>query len=269
MTAVDLSTIDLSTIPWKAMAPFVVAGFAAQLVDSAIGMAFGVVANALLVLIGLPPALASSATHKVESVTSGVSGMAHALQRNVDWRLFARLVVPGIAGGLLGVWVLTHLNPGVLRPMVLVYLAALGTYLMWRGSRRAQAYRRMRGMGPLGFVAGFLDSFGGAWGPVTTGTLIAQGMTPRMAVGTVNAAEFFVSVTVLSAFIGTLGLESFTVAASGLLLGGVVASPFGALITRRASPKAMTQWIGGVLIALGIWGLIALALAPGSLFTRM
>lgn len=261
--------IDFSAIPWAELAPFIVAGFLAQLVDSALGMAFGVIANSLLVVLGLPPTMASSVTHAVESFTSGVSGVSHALQRNVDWPLFARLVIPGIAGGLAGVWALTHLHLGFVRPVVLVYLAAVGIYLIWSGARRAQAYRRMRMVGPLGLVAGFLDSFGGAWGPVTTGSLIAQGMTPRMAVGTVNAAEFFVSVTVLSAFIGTLGVQFFAIAASGLLVGGVIAAPIGALVTRRASPKNLTQWIGGVMVLLALWGLVSLTFAPVPLLPRM
>jgi len=261
--------IDFSAIPWGDLAPFIVVGFLAQLVDSAIGMAFGVIANSLLALLGLPPALASSVTHTVESFTSGVSGISHALQRNVDWPLFARIVIPGIAGGLAGVWALTHLHLTLVRPLLLVYLAAVGLYLIWRGARRAQAYRRMRGVGPLGLVAGFLDAFGGAWGPVTTGSLIAQGMTPRMAVGTVNAAEFFVSVTVLSAFIGTLGLQSFAVAGAGLLIGGIVAAPIGALVTRRAPSRSLTQWIGGVMVALSLWGLVSLTLGPPALFSRM
>lgn len=261
--------IDWSAIPWAALAPFIVAGFFAQLVDSAVGMGFGVIGNSMLLLLGLPPAAASSVTHMVEGFTSGVSGAAHALQRNVDWTLFARLVIPGIAGGLCGVWALAHLNLPILRPVLLVYLAATGIYLIWRGARRAQAYRRMRGVGPLGFVAGFLDSFGGAWGPVTTGSLIAQGMTPRMAVGTVNASEFFVTVTVLSAFIGTLGLQSVTLAACGLFIGGVVAAPIGALVTRRAPARDLTQWIGGVMVALSLWGFISLVFAPVPLFSRM
>ncbi|MEE4452726.1 sulfite exporter TauE/SafE family protein [Novosphingobium resinovorum] len=260
---------DLSAIPWEALAPFILAGFFAQLVDSALGMGFGVIGNSMLVLLGLPPAAASSVTHTVEGFTSGVSGAAHALQRNVDWMLFARLVVPGIAGGLCGVWALSHLSLGILRPVLLVYFAAIGIYLIWRGARRPQAYRRMRAVGIMGFLAGFLDSFGGAWGPVTTGSLIAQGMTPRMAVGTVNAAEFFVTVTVLSAFIGSIGFPAFALAASGLLIGGVIASPIGALVTRRASGKNLTQWIGGVMIGLSLWGLVALAFAPIPLFARM
>lgn len=261
--------MDWSAIPWQALAPFIVAGFLAELIDSAVGMGFGVIGNSMLLLLGLPPAAASSVTHMVEGFTSGVSGASHALQRNIDWTLFGRLVIPGIAGGLLGVWALSHLSLAVLRPILLVYLAAVGTYLIWRGARRAQAYRRMRGVGALGFFAGFLDAFGGAWGPVTTGSLIAQGMTPRMAVGTVNAAEFFVTVTVLSAFIGSLGLQSVTFAALGLFIGGIVAAPIGALITRRAPSRSLTQWIGGLMIALSLWGFVSLIFAPLPLFARM
>ncbi|KQM19439.1 sulfite exporter TauE/SafE family protein [Novosphingobium sp. Leaf2] len=260
--------IDYTAIPWAALAPFIVVGFLAQLVDSAIGMAFGVVSNALLALLGLPPARASALTHVVEGFTTGVSGLSHALQRNVDWPLFARLVVPGIAGGLAGVWALTHWSLTIVRPVMLVYLAAVGLYLIWRGSRRAQAYHRMRGVGPLGLVAGFLDALGGGWGPITTGSLIAQGMTPRMAIGTVNAAEFFVTVTVLSAFMEQLGVHVFTLAAAGLLIGGVIAAPIGALITRRASPRMLTQWIGAVMVLLGLSGLIGLALAPSPILER-
>lgn len=211
--------IDLAAIPWAHLAPFIAIGFLAQAVGSALGMGFGVISNSLLVMLGLPPVAASAAIHTAEGFTSGVSGLAHAAQGNVDWPLFARLVVPGIVGGLIGVWTLRIVHSDVARPVVLVYLAAIGVYLIWRAPRRPLAYRRMRFVGPLGLVGGFLDaSSGGGWGPVVTASLLAQGMTPRVAIGTVNAAGFFVTVTVLAAFIGTLSLASFTLAASGLLV---------------------------------------------------
>jgi len=261
--------MDMAALPWADLAPFILIGLLAQIVDSALGMAFGVVASSLLVMLGMPPMAASAATHTVEGFTSGTSGLAHALQRNVDWPLFARLAVPGILGGLLGVWTLTLVSTELARPVVLVYLAAVGIYLIWRAPRRPQAYRRMRFVGPLGLVGGFLDaSGGGGWGPVITGNLLAQGMTPRMAIGTVNAAEFFVTVTVLAAFIGTLGMASFTLAASGLLIGGVVAAPLSAWLTGRLSPKLLLQLVGVVLIAISLWGFAALMFGPVPAFPR-
>jgi uncharacterized membrane protein YfcA len=260
--------MDMAAIPWVDLAPFILIGFLAQLVDSALGMAFGVISNSLLVMLGMPPAAASAAIHTVEGFTSGASGVAHALQRNVDWPLFARLVIPGIVGGLIGVWVLTIVKTDIARPVLLVYLTAIGAYLIWRAPRRPQAYRRMKLVGPLGFVGGFLDASGGGWGPVATGNLLSQGMTPRMAIGTVNAAEFFVTVTVLSAFIGTLGFESFSLAASGLLMGGLVATPFGALLTSRIPSKALMQLVGILLITIGIWGFFSLMFGPIPGFPR-
>src|SRR3546814_15932880 len=128
-------------MPWAeislwGMLPFIIVGCTAQMIDSARGMAFGVIGTALLLLLGLPPASASAAIHAAESFTSGVSGLSHALQRNVDWRLFRRLVVPGIVGGLAGMFVLAYLHATVARPLVLPTLGAVGLYLLWRGVRR-------------------------------------------------------------------------------------------------------------------------------------
>lgn len=153
-------------IPWAELSlwtllPFILIGFTAQLIDSALGMAFGVVGTALLLLLGLPPASASAAIHAAESFTSGVSGVSHALQRNVDWRLFRRLVIPGIVGGAIGVFILANLTDAVARPVVLTYLGAVGIYLLWRGARRPQAYRDLKFVGTLGLVGGVLDGSGG------------------------------------------------------------------------------------------------------------
>ncbi len=254
--------MDLAAIPWADLAPFILIGFLAQLVDSALGMAFGVVSNSLLVILGLPPVAASVATHTVESFTTGAAGLAHALQRNVDWPLFARLVIPGIIGGFAGAWLLTIIHVDAARPVVLVYMAAIGAYLLWRGARRPQTYRRMRLMGPLGLAGGFFDAAGGGWGPVVTGNLLAQGMTPRMAVGTVNASEFFVTVTVLATFIGALGWESFTIVVSGLLLGGVFAAPLGAWLTRHIASRSLVLLVGGLLILISFYGFLSLMFEP-------
>ncbi|MBB4631858.1 sulfite exporter TauE/SafE family protein [Sphingosinicella soli] len=257
-------------IPWSELAPFLLIGFAAQLVDSAFGMAFGLVSNALLTFLGFPPSAASATSRTVESFASGISGLSHALQRNIDWPLFGRLVIPGILGGLAGVWFLSVIDTQITRPAMLVYMAAIGVYLIWRAPRRPQTFRRMRFVGPLGAVGGFLDaSAGGGWGPVVTGNLLAQGMTPRMAIGTVNAAEFFVAVTVLSAFIGTLGLAAFTIATTGLLVGAIVGAPLGAWLTGRIAPRQLLMGVGAILIAISLYGLISLMFEPLPSFMRL
>ncbi|MCW2404631.1 putative membrane protein YfcA [Sphingobium sp. B1D7B] len=261
--------MEVAAIPWADIAPFIIVGLFAQIIDSALGLGFGVLSNSLLVLLGAPPITASATTRTAESFTSGATGVAHVLQRNVDWPLFARLAVPGVIGGVTGIWALYFFQSEILRPVLLVYLVAVGAYLLWRAPRRPFAFRRIRLVAPLGFLGGFLDSSGGGgWGPLVTGNLLAQGMTPRMAVGTANAAEFFVTVTVLTAFAGIHGLH-FTNAATGILIGGLVAAPFGAWLTRRMPPKLLLKLVGALLVATSIWGLASLMFDPLPVFPRI
>ena len=240
----------------NALLPFIAIGFAAQMVDGALGMAFGTISSTLLVSIGVPPAAASAGVHTVETFTTGVSGISHVAHRNVDWKLFARIVIPGVIGGVLGAYVLTAVPAETARPVVLAYLASMGVYLLWRGARHKHREREPRFVEPLGLVGGFLDAAGGGgWGPVVTSNLLVQGGTPRKVIGTVNTAEFFLTVTISVTFILALGLEAFTTATVGLLIGGVVAAPFGALVAKRVVPDTLLTWVGTVLTLTSLFGL--------------
>ena len=116
--------------------PFVVVGFAAQLIDGALGLAFGVISTTLFISLGVPPAVASAGVHTVECFTTGVSGLSHIVHRNVDWKMLLRLVIPGIVGAVAGAYVLTQIDAATVKPFVLAYLSAIGLYLIWRGVRR-------------------------------------------------------------------------------------------------------------------------------------
>jgi hypothetical protein len=50
------------------LALLAVAGFAAQLVDGALGMGYGITSSTILLLIGLSPAAASASVHKLVRV---------------------------------------------------------------------------------------------------------------------------------------------------------------------------------------------------------
>lgn len=240
--------------------PFVLVGFAAQLVDGALGMAFGVISTTLLVSRGLDPATASASVHAVEVFTTGASGISHVHHRNVNWRLLRRIAIPGVIGGALGAYVLT-LAAGHARPYVLAYLAAIGLYLLWRGLRHGHQERRPRIVEPLGLIGGFLDAAGGGgWGPVVTSNLLVQGAHPRKVIGTVNTAEFFVTATISATFVASLGFAMFTVAMAGLLIGGLIAAPLGGLAAKRVPPRAMLVLVSSLLIATsayGIWKALA------------
>ena len=241
-----------------ALLPFIAVGFAAQLVDGALGMAFGVISSTLLVgVLGVPPALASQRVHVVECFTTGVSGISHLLHRNIDGRLFLRLVIPGMIGGFLGAYMLASLDGGVVKPFVLLYLTAIGLYLLWRGIMYPPKLKEAKFVAPLGLVGGFLDAAGGGgWGPVVTSNLLIQGADPRKVVGTVNSAEFFLTVTISTAFIYHLGIADLAGATLGLLIGGLLAAPLGAWAAKHFPAKQMLILVGVVLTltsAYGVW----------------
>lgn len=241
-----------------ALLPFIAVGFAAQLVDGALGMAFGVISNTLLVgVLGVPPALASQRVHVVECFTSGISGISHLLHRNIDGRLFARLLIPGVAGGLLGAYLLSNIDAGIVKPFVLLYLTGIGLYLLWRGIMYPPRLREAKLVAPLGLVGGFLDAAGGGgWGPVVTSNLLIQGADPRKVVGTVSSVEFFLTVTVSAAFIWHLGVADLAGATLGLLIGGLLAAPLGAFAAKHFPAKQMLILVGAVLTltsAYGVW----------------
>lgn len=245
--------LDLTTV-----LIFVAIGFTAQMIDGALGMAFGQISSTLLVSIGVPPAAASAGVHTAETFTTAVSGVSHVIQGNVDWRLFFRIAVPGVIGGVLGAYVLTQIPAGTAKPFVLAYLTALGVYLFYRGVTHRHTEREPKVVAPLGLVGGFLDAAGGGgWGAIVTSNLLVQGSSPRKTIGTVNAAEFFLTVTISATFIATLGYEAFTAATVGLLIGGVIAAPLGALIAKRVNPDMLLTFVGALVTLTSLWALYA------------
>lgn len=245
-----------STLLWELL-PFILAGFAAQIIDGALGMAFGVISSTLLISLGMPPAAASAGVHTVETFTTGASGISHILHRNVDWKLFRRLAIPGIIGGILGAYVISSLqHEQWVKPVVLAYLAAIGVLLIWRGTNHPAHHVPPKVVAPLGLAGGFLDaSGGGGWGPIVTGNLLAQGSEPRRTIGTVNTTEFLVTATISATFIATLGWAAFTIATVGLLIGGVIAAPIGARIVSRVNTRWLLNAVGVLLVMTSAYGI--------------
>jgi uncharacterized membrane protein YfcA len=255
-----------------------VVGMAAQLVDGSLGMAYGVTSTTLLLAVGVSPALASAAVHIGEVGTCAVSGLSHWRFGNVDWSKIAWMAVPGGVGAFLGAIALTWLATvaeELLAPAIAIFLFALGVYILARFSfrRRERPVRERpisRGfLGPLGFVAGFLDAVGGGgWGPISTPTLLSSGrMQPRKVVGTVDTSEFVVA---LSASVGFLLALSFAEVPWGvvgaLLLGGIVAAPVAAYVVRVLPARILGTAVGGIILvtnmrtfigAIGIEGFLA------------
>lgn len=256
---------DLWPILIATFALFLFVGFFAQLVDGAVGMAYGVISSSVLLAFGVPPAQASATIHAAECFTTGASGVSHLAHRNVDWRLLLRLAPAGIVGGVIGAYLLTGFDPTFIKALVIFYLGILGIFLLSRALRPPRdAPPQIENVMPLGVAGGFLDaSGGGGWGPIVTSTLLGRGHTPRYVIGSVNTAEFFVTVAISATFIWTMLTGRFVIdqggwaaaAASfaGLVLGGLLAAPLAGYVTKIAPARLLLILAGALVTGLSIW----------------
>ena len=235
-------------------------GFFAQMIDGALGMAFGVIVSSSLIAFGTPPAIASAAVHAAEIATTGVSGASHLWHRNVDRKLFVRLVGTGVVGGALGAFVLTGLPEEFVKPFVAIYLLLMGMVIFARVMKMLPRKTKVP-VPAVGGAGGFLDAIGGGgWGPLVASTLIATGDEPRRAIGSVNLAEFFVTVTISVAFFTQLDLASYGKIVLGLVIGGALAAPLAGYLLKIIPPRAALILVGVVVTALSavnLYGLVA------------
>lgn len=253
---------------WPALAVtfglFLFVGFFAQLIDGAVGMAYGVISSSVLLAFGVPPAQASATIHAAECFTTGASGTSHLLHKNVDWRLLARLAPAGIIGGVAGAYLLTGFNVDFIKAVVIAYLGVLGLFMLNRALREPKEEPpHLKHVIPLGVVGGFLDaSGGGGWGPIVTSTLLGRGHAPRYVIGSVNTAEFFVTVAISAAFIWTMvtgrlvlegGLAAGGAALAGLIIGGLAAAPLAGYVTKVAPARLLLGLASVLVIGLSIW----------------
>lgn len=231
-------------------------GFAAQMIDGALGMAYGLTSTSLLLTLGYSPAAASAAVHLAETATTAASAASHQVARNVDWRLVRPLAIAGALGGVLGASLLATGLGEALVPFVSAYLALMGGVILWKAHAATPGIRPPRGLIPLGGAGGFLDAVGGGgWGPIVSGTLVASGGSARHMIGTSIAAEFFVTATISVAFAGHMGLKDFGGAALALVVGGLPAAPFAAVAVRHAPRRVLMVAVGCLIVALGLNGI--------------
>ena len=231
---------------------YVLAGFAAQLVDGSLGMAYGITASTLLLGLGVPPAAASATVHAAECFTTGVSAASHHAFGNVNKVLFRKLLLPAIIGAVMGAYILASIPGDALRPYVAGYLLIMGCVIVLKAFREFPPRTVTTHLGPLGFFGAFIDALGGGgWGPIVASTLIVRGSELRITVGSVNAVEFFVTLAASLTFFLTLGLTNWPIIL-GLALGGVVAAPIGAWACTRIPVKPFMILIGILIIALSL-----------------
>jgi uncharacterized protein len=232
-------------------------GLGAQLVDGSLGMAYGVTSTTLLLAIGANPAAASATVHLAEIGTTLASGAAHWRFGNVDWKVVARIGVPGAIGAFAGATLLSSLSTDAAAPLMSLILLTLGLYILIRftaaGPPQGHLGKplRKRFLAPLGLLAGFIDSTGGGgWGPVGTPAILASGrLEPRKTIGSIDTSEFLVAVAASAGFLIGIGSENVNYSWVGaLLIGGMIAAPAAAWLVRLVPPRVLGSAVGGLII---------------------
>ncbi len=252
--AETLKSFEWSSLIGPEFLLFVLGGFIAQMIDGSLGMAYGVSASSFLLSFGISPAASSASVHTAEIFTSGVSGLTHLKFQNVNKKLFKSLLIPGMLGAIVGAYILSSLEEYnfILRPIVAVYTLILGLAIIRKALLETKKRRKTKNVPALASFGGFMDSIGGGgWGPIVATTLIARGRHPRYTVGSVNLAEFFVSLASSLTFFATIGLSHLQIIA-GLILGGIIAAPIAAHVTRKLPIKRMMILVGIVVILVSI-----------------
>lgn len=237
---------------WSAIA----VGFLAQAIDGALGMAYGVTSSTFLLSAGASPAMASASVHIAEIFTTGVSGMSHAKHGNVNKKLFLRLLIPGVVGAVLGVIVVTQVDGKLLKPFISAYLLIMGIYILskaWRTIKIRQD--EPKHVGKLAVFGGFVDAVGGGgWGPVVTTSLVGSGHDPRTTIGSVNFAEFFLALAGAASFV-IMTSTGVCVIVLGLVIGGLFAAPFAAMVVKRLATRTLLILVGTLICAVSSFNL--------------
>jgi uncharacterized membrane protein YfcA len=230
---------------------YILGGFIAQMIDGALGMAYGVTASTFLANVGVSPAVISMSVHASEIFTSGVSGYMHLKFGNVNSKLFKAVLIPGVIGAVLGAYALSTLADSYMqyvKPAVSVYTLILGVVIIQKALVKRQQKKNVKMIGPLAWFGGMMDSIGGGgWGPIVSSTLIASGRHPKYTIGSVNLAEFFISLSSSLTFIFVIGFSQWQVIL-GLILGGIVAAPIAARLSSKLPVKALMIMVGIVVI---------------------
>lgn len=250
---------------------FMLVGFCAQIVDGALGMAYGVISMSVLMGMGIPPATGSAAIHTAEIFTTGVSGLSHAMFKNVDYKLLRRLILPGIIGCICGALMLSYIPEKLIKPFIAAYLFILGGIIFYKAIREMPWLLRVKNLVdralerdkpshswyrtiPLGLVGGFSDAAGGGgWGGIVATTLLAQDEEdPRHTIGTTNLSEFLIALTAAITFSAAIGISHWRIVL-GLICGGVIAAPLAAFAVRYIPPKVVMFTVGTVIMSISLF----------------
>lgn len=241
----------------------VLVGFFAEIVAGSMGMGYGVICTTIFLILNIPPPVISASIHSAESFTTAAGSISHYKFGNVNKKLTKRLAIPAIVGAVIGALLLSYVGERYARmtkPLIGAYTLYLGVRILQNAfgkkNKNVRIKKKKTNITALGFVGGFIDSFGGGgWGPMVTGTFIKNGRTPRFVIGSSTIAKFILTVASAITFVFTVGIHHWNIVA-GLLLGGIITAPLSAMLTSKLPVKKMFVVVGMVVIVMSLISIV-------------
>ncbi len=254
----DLALIVISNLD-RYFLLYVLGGFVAQMIDGALGMAYGVSVTTFLLSLGIPsitPAIASASMHASEIFTTGSSSLVYMRFKNINIKLFKKLLWPGIVGAILGaisVSFISKENFGFIKPIVAAYTLVLGVIIILRALQINLRKRdKIRKIFPVALIGGYLDSVGGGgWGPIVTTSLVAGGRNLRYSIGSSHLAKFFVALISTITFFFIIGISHWQII-FGLVVGGMIAAPISIYFSNKIPLKKGLIIVGSLVIIISL-----------------
>lgn len=229
-----------------------VAGFIAQMIDGSLGMGYGIILSILLLTLGVSPITVSASVHMAKFFSTSISGYSHLRLGNVDRAIATKLAIGGMVGAVLGTFILTNTPTDIIKPVMAIYLTAMGIVILYKAFHNPTQTEGTQHITRLGALGGFCDAIGGGgWGAIVTSGLLVRGKNPRLAIGSVSLAEFFVSIVIIGLLASEMGelLQQLQIIV-GLIVGSVVAAPLAAYVCGRVAPRPLMFAVGSLVIVL-------------------
>ncbi|HSZ24841.1 MAG TPA: sulfite exporter TauE/SafE family protein [Cytophagaceae bacterium] len=254
----------LITLTQPEFLTYVLIGFIAQIIDGALGMAYGASSMTMLTSYGISSSIANSCVKLSEVFTTSASGFSHWKLGNINKKLVKNLIIPGIIGAIFGAILIAYVDSiegfskKFVKPIISIYILLLGIYIIYKALRKKEKKKKTEKLSALAVFGGFMDAAGGGgWGPIVTSTLISRGRNPKYTIGSVNLSEFFIALTSAVIITVIIGLEEWKVGGGiyvvlGLISGGIIAAPIGAMVASKIKAKPMMLTVGTLIIVVNL-----------------
>lgn len=246
---------------WELFLLVALLAFAAEYVDSSLGMGYGTTLTPLLLLLGFTPLQIVPVVLLSEFVTGLVAAAFHHTYKNVSFRkdsadskVAGVLALIGVVGVILAVSIVVRLPELVIKVYIGFLVLALGVFvLVTPGGSQRFSWGRLIGIGLLSSFNKGLS--GGGYGPIITAGQILSGLSPKAAVGITSLSEGVVSLVGVLMYWLTVSKTDWHLAVP-ILLGALISTPLAAYTVQKLPLRSLKLLIALLAIMLGIVTLV-------------